>query len=359
MRWVREWPLQRRHRCTCGETLYLRRDLERAATTDGSARRSRNHKAGFPVRALRKVSLHDEHPESIGNADLLIQFTSQGLMSTLHHLVRNLREYLGSALREVRVAISPVPHPDAWLFIVGCYNSGTTLLATLLSTHGEMSVLPTEGQFLTDQLTRDYALGLPRMWHKREDLFRMNESDSGPDVQRLKKEWGFRLDRSKPVLVEKSPPNTARTRWLQAHFENPHFLFLVRNAYAVAEGIVRKGEPHHRTGGWTITEAATQWRRSIEVIDEDGPHLKKLLWIRYEDLTQDPVPTLTRITEFLGLRPYARRNLPESVQVHERSEAISDLNAQSIARLTPEEIRTINTIAGGYLERFGYPVIQA
>ncbi len=279
-------------------------------------------------------------------------------MSTLHHLTRSLNEYLRTSLREVRVAITPVPHPDAWLFVIGCYNSGTTLLAKLLSTHSELSVLPNEGQFLTDQLTRDYAVGLPRMWHKREDLFRMVESDAGPDVQRLKKEWGLRLDRSKRILVEKSPPNTARTRWLQEYFENAHFVFLVRNGYAVAEGIVRKGEPHHRAGGWTITEAATQWRRSIEVIDEDGPHLKRLHWIRYEDLAQDPVCTLSGITEFLGLQPYPRDSLPQSVQVHERTEAVRDLNAASIARLTREDISAINSIAGEYLERFGYPVIE-
>ena len=162
-------------------------------------------------------------------------------MNTLDHLRRELLGHLRSARREVKVAVTPVPRPKAWLFIVGCYNSGTTLLANLLSAHPDISVLPTEGQFLTDQLTRDYEVGLGRMWHKREDLFRLTENDVGPDATRIKKEWGLRLDRSRAVLVEKSPPNTPRTRWLQANFENSHFLSIVRNGYAVAEGIVRKG----------------------------------------------------------------------------------------------------------------------
>ncbi len=278
-------------------------------------------------------------------------------MSTLRHLARNLREHLGSALREVKVALTAPPRPDAWLFLIGCYNSGTTLLSSLLSSHPDVGALPTEGQFLTDQLRKDFLTGLPRMWHKREDLFRMTETDAGPDPQRIKKEWGLRLDRSRPVLLEKSPPNTARTRWLQANFENAHFIFLVRNGYAVAEGIVRKGRPHHRSEGWTIADAAQQWRRSIEVVDEDGPHLRKLMWIRYEDVAAHAVESLNEITRFLGIRPYLESYLPKALEVHERNQRVSDLNAESIDRLSPDEIEVINGIAAEQLRRFDYPLL--
>lgn len=259
--------------------------------------------------------------------------------------------------REVRVALVPVPRPDAWLFLIGCYNSGTTLVARLLSTHPEISALPTEGQFLTDQLVKDHRIGLPRMWHKHEDLFRMTEGDEGPDVRRIKKEWALRLDRSRPVLVEKSPPNTARTRWLQSNFENAHFVYLMRNGYAVAEGIRRKGRPHHRPEGWSIAEAAGQWRRSIEVVLEDAPHLDRLLWVRYEDLTADPTTVLTEITSFVGLRPYEESHLPESISVHERDQGVVDLNAESIRRLSREDINVFNGIASPLMEQYGYRVL--
>jgi hypothetical protein len=278
-------------------------------------------------------------------------------MSTFGHLTRNLREHLGSIRREIKVAMTPVPRPYAWAFVIGCYNSGTTLLANLLSAHPDISALPTEGQFITDQLPKDFAVGLGRMWHKREDLFRLTEDDDGPDVKRIKKEWGVRLDRTCRVLLEKSPPNTPRARWLQANFENAHFVSLVRNGYAVAEGIMRKGRPHHRAEGWSIADAAQQWRRSIEVVEADASHLERLLWVRYEDVASRPIETLSSITTFLGLTPFLESYLPESVSIHERNQSVTDLNSESIARLTEEDINTFNAIAADCLRRFDYPVL--
>jgi len=47
-----------------------------------------------------------------------------------------------------------VPRGKSYLFVVGCYNSGTTLLADMLTQHPEISPLPTEGSALTDALPR-------------------------------------------------------------------------------------------------------------------------------------------------------------------------------------------------------------
>lgn len=96
-----------------------------------------------------------------------------------------LRENLGNIYREFKVAVTPVPRPRKWLFLVGCYNSGTTLLAELLSRHPDISALPTEGHFITDQFVKDYDVGLPRMWAGREELFRLTEADAGPDAVRV------------------------------------------------------------------------------------------------------------------------------------------------------------------------------
>ena len=169
-----------------------------------------------------------------------------------------IREAAGKLHREFKIALTSKPRDKTWVFVVGCYNSGTTLLSELLGHHPDISALPDEGQFLTDQLPQDYMLGLPRMWVNREDLFRLDENGTGPDPVRLEKEWAMRLDCTKRVLLEKSPPNTARTRWLQANFSNAHFIGITRNPYAVAEGISRKAEPHHLIDGWPIEMSAYQ-----------------------------------------------------------------------------------------------------
>lgn len=271
------------------------------------------------------------------------------------NIVQILDDGLRALHRELRVSSTPVVQPEKWAFVVGCYNSGTELLATLLGTHPAITALPTEGQFLTDQFKRDYELGLPRMWVQREDLFRLTEANVGPDAKRLKREWIMRLDRSKPIFLEKSPPNAARTRWLQAHFERSHFIAIVRNGYAVAEGIRRKAEPHHLPGPWPIKACAHQWARSNEVLLEDADHLENVLWVRYEDLAEHTTEELARIVEFLGLaKDEGEIDIEGPWAIHEREEPIRNMNQASIERLDAQDRRIITTEAGAMLDRLGY-----
>lgn len=265
-----------------------------------------------------------------------------------------LRECLGQLNREIRIALTPVPTDKTWIFLVGCYNSGTTLLAELLGQHPSISALPTEGHFITDQFVKDFDIGLPRMWVEREDLFRLTEEDDGPDPVRIKKEWCMRLDLHKPVLLEKSPSNTAKMRWLQRHFENAHFIGIVRNGYAVAEGISRKAEPQHLEEGWPIEKSAWQWRRSNELMQQDAVHLKKFMLVSYEDLASDTKGTLDRITGFVGIPGFNDFESNRSWRIHEREERIRDMNDESTGRLSRDQIDKINQVAGDMLDAFGY-----
>ncbi len=268
-----------------------------------------------------------------------------------------LRGSMGQIAREVKVALTPVPKNKTWVFLVGCYNSGTTLLSELLGQHPSISALPTEGHFLTDQFVTDYEIGLPRMWVDREDLFRLDENDEGPDPIRVKKEWGMRLDLSKPVLLEKSPPNSSKTRWLQKHFENARFVGIVRNGYAVAEGITRKADPKHLINSWPIEKSAYQWARSNEVLQQDSQYLKNFLWVSYEGLTENTEATLNKITDFIGVENFKRFSADQSWSIHERDEKIKNMNEESISRLTKSQLKLIYEVAGSTLDDFGYPCL--
>ena len=265
-----------------------------------------------------------------------------------------LRDCLGQLNREIRIALTPIPKEKTWVFLVGCYNSGTTLLAELLGQHPSISALSTEGHFITDQFIKDYDIGLPRMWVEREDLFRLNEDDEGPDALRVKKEWAMRLDLKKPVLLEKSPPNSAKMRWLQKHFENAHFIGIMRNGYAVSEGITRKADPKHLINSWPIEMSAYQWKRSNEVMQQDAEHLKRFMWVTYEDLAGDTVETLNKITDFIGIDDFETFESDRQWSIHERDEQVRNMNDESISRLSPEQIKIINEVAGDMLDEFGY-----
>ena len=250
--------------------------------------------------------------------------------------------------------MTAIPKDKTWVFLVGCYNSGTTLLSELLSQHPSISALSTEGHFITDQFIKDYEIGLPRMWVDREDLFRLDENDTGPDPVRVQKEWAMRLNVKSPVLLEKSPPNAAKTRWLQKHFDNAHFIGILRNGYAVAEGIARKAEPKHLVGGWPIEKSAYQWVRSNEVLQEDSEHLKRFMWIRYEDLVDNTNGSLEKITDFIGVERFEQFAPDRTWSIHERNEKVRDMNAESISRLSSAQIECINEVAGHMLDTLGY-----
>lgn len=269
-----------------------------------------------------------------------------------------IRSCAGNVHRELKISLARPASPEKWVFVVGCYNSGTTLLRQVLASHPLISALPEEGQYLTDQLPSDHELGLSRMWVEREDLYRLNETSEGPDVLRLKKEWGSRLDRSKPIFLDQTPANSARTRWLQKHFAPAYFIAVVRNGYAVAEGIRRKAQPIHRRNGWPIEMAARQWRRANEILLEESQCLDRILWVAYEKLCDEPNLVLNEVAEFLGVDIAKDLDLSSAWSVHERSQAIQNLNAVSLQRLTSDDIRAINDECVHMLQHFKYPVLN-
>jgi len=269
-----------------------------------------------------------------------------------------IRECAGNIYRELKITLSGTPQPDKWVFIAGCYNSGTTLLRKVLGSHPLISALPTEGQYLTDQFPSDHEVGLSRMWVKREDLYRLNEDDNGPDATRIKREWGMCLDKTKPIFLDQTPANAARTRWLQKNFENAYFIGVVRNGYAVAEGIMRKGKPIHSKNGWSLEDAAYQWHHSNKILREDSKHLQHFIWCKYEDFTENPDKEVKKIIEFLDITDQSVIDLNKNWSIHERDQNIRNMNSESINRLSKEQILNINGVLGEMLPDFCYDVIS-
>ncbi|TCS40298.1 sulfotransferase family protein [Reinekea marinisedimentorum] len=271
-----------------------------------------------------------------------------------NYLIKHVKESLSDFNRELKTQLTRVPDNKKWIFVVGCYNSGTTLLAEVLGRHPDISAIPTEGHFIQDQFVKDYEIGLPRMWVNREDLFRMDESSIGPDVNRLKKQWAMRLDKRREYFLEKSPPNSAKIKWLEKNFKNSYFIGITRNGYAVAQGIKRKAEPHHRREGWTIEEAAYQWQRSSELLVEESAQLNRYLGISYEEFTENTDDTIRKLLNFLDLPSDNLDFLNQKFQIHEKDETIKNMNADSISNLTNEDIEKINNIAEPMLRHFNY-----
>ena len=244
---------------------------------------------------------------------------------------------------------------DYWLFLLGVSNSGTTILTRLLASHPELRVLPKEGQALTDALPTGDRAGTGRLWTERLDVFHLTEESDPAPALRARYDWAYHYPRRPGVLVEKSPPNAVRSRWLQANFRPSRFLAIVRHPYAVCEGMRRRT----RT---PIEAAARQWAVANEVMLADSERLERVLLLTYEALTERPDETLERMRVFLDLDAPFDRSVAERplrmVNVAGEPRPLENFNLKSLEQLTDEEIATIDGIAGPMMERLGYVPLE-
>lgn len=189
-----------------------------------------------------------------------------------------------------------------FIFIGGLHRSGTSLLFRILRDHPSISgfrdtgVPEDEGQLLQSVYPPARAFGGPGRFGLNAESF-LDETSalvSAAAAGKLYQEWGRHWDLDKPCLLEKSPPNLVRTRFLQALFPNSRFIMLLRHPVAVA----------FATRKWSrtpIDSLIEHWVRCHERFDADRKHLAHVFALRYEDFVAAPQDWIDRICAFLGL----------------------------------------------------------
>ncbi|MGH8223840.1 MAG: sulfotransferase, partial [Woeseiaceae bacterium] len=180
-----------------------------------------------------------------------------------------------------------------WVFLAGCNNSGTTILHDLLVSSGRFTALPHEGQRYTRQLAIAERRGFERVWTEYLADLRMTEADSTSIVPRLVYDWLFEAaPKDRDLMIEKTTANSVRMRWLQKAIPKSYFIGVVRNGFAVAEGIRRKG---HKD----IARAARHWAKVNEIMRSDSQFIRNYLQLRYEDIVGTPQQVVASVSEFL------------------------------------------------------------
>lgn len=253
--------------------------------------------------------------------------------------------------------------PRKWVFIVGCYNSGTTLLHEILKECPNVASLPTEGAFLTNALHTPEEYGWVRMWHRCVAEVGLSNYNGDRRAVQTKKNWSIWLDRSRPVIIEKSISNTPRILFLQKYFKPSCFIYVVRNGYAVAEGIRRKANLRKwhtplSSEQYPIKMCAQQWIETDRMLDSVKGKVENLLLVKYEELVDDPDRIIRKIYEFVG--EYMGQYPDYTKKVYDvtgyRSE-IANMNQKSIARLSGEDIQQINSISTEILKKYEYEIL--
>jgi hypothetical protein len=190
---------------------------------------------------------------------------------------------------------------------------------------------------------------------------RIEETDAEPRAERIRRQWAVHFSKEAPNLLEKSISNVPRIPFLNRHFRPAYFIYLVRNGYAVAEGIRRKADverwenPHYEEC-YPIEMCAEQWVTTDDLVREYRSSIKRMLTVRYEDLAEHPVETLQSITDFLDLTPIEPSKLGGQWGVHGYDRPIENMNPESITRLSDAELERIYGVAGDKLKKYGYGV---
>jgi hypothetical protein len=199
----------------------------------------------------------------------------------------------------------PFTQPEnKFVFICGLHRSGTSLLHTILREHADVSgfhntgVPEDEGQYLQNVYpTIREAGGAGRFcFDPKAYMDERSSLVSDKNRRKLFEQWGKHWDTTKPVLVEKSPCNIIRSRFLQAMFPNSYFIFLVRHPVVVSYATQKWSET-------SIPELFGHWTKAHRRMREDTQYLKRHLLIRYEEMIAEPDTVLARVYKFIGITP--------------------------------------------------------
>jgi hypothetical protein len=191
------------------------------------------------------------------------------------------------------------------VFLAGLHRSGTTLLARLLAAHPEVSgfsgtgVPADEGQHLQSVYPPAKVYGGPGRFGfaPESHLTETSPLVSEESARKIFEEWSPHWDLSRPLLLEKSPPNLLKMRFLQALFPDAAFVVIVRHPIPVSIPTARW------RGTRRYDRMLEHWLRCHALFEADRDHLGRVHVLTYEQLVRDPAGELQGIFEFLELDP--------------------------------------------------------
>lgn len=259
--------------------------------------------------------------------------------------------------------ISPRP-PEKWIFLVGCYNSGTTICRDILGIHPEISCLPREGVRFTSLLPRPEEKGWTRMWVGCPEHMEMPTVNQAQIAEQVMKDWFPWWEKEKTAFLEKSITNVTRMKWLDDNFENAYFIGITRNAYPVIEGIRRraspKGEAKNILGSdcYSLEITAEQWVDANSRLLEGQKEVKNCHMIQYENLVKDPVKTLDGLWQFLDIAPEKVLFDGSVLSIGNRDIQLKNMNQVSISRLSDNDIKIITPVVKDIQKKLHYETLS-
>lgn len=198
-----------------------------------------------------------------------------------------------------------------YIFISGLHCSGTSLLFRILREHPDVSgfsdtgVPQDEGQFLQTVFKPAKSYGGVGKFalNKGSYLDETSPLVTPDNREKIFQEWSSYWDLGKPYLLEKSPPNIVRTRFLQAIFPGAFFITITRHPVAVLLSSQKWRRTH-------LIKMMENYCRAHEIFSKDKHHLQYHMEFKYEDMVANAEVSFGEIYNFLGLKPVG---IPEKI----------------------------------------------
>ena len=259
------------------------------------------------------------------------------------------------------------------LFAVCPNNSGSTFLGHALATCRAAWSLAREGKrmlgYVGPTTYRPPLPGEPKpglIWGARQRWIDRFADPRNYDWPRNRKAWYFQASAQDPrasVFVTKSPPFLLLVDQLRRHFRNAKFLFMVRNPYAVCEGICRNYRSQFVAEERSLEEEAAlhavrclAWqRRNVQAYRDCS------VFFTYEEMCAEPGRVAQRIRALVP--ELDDLNLRQRLPVKENSydAMLTDMNERQIARLDASQIAVFNRVFREHrdaLDYFGYDLMD-
>lgn len=271
------------------------------------------------------------------------------------------RLYQKPIIRRIIRLFIPTKEPAKWLFLVGCYNSGTSITHKILSFHPDIqaSILGREGVHYTSHLPKPDDLGWARMWIKCHDYMHIDEDDN-LRAEQVKKDWRMLWQGKESVFIEKSITNITRMKWFDHHFKDSYFIGMTRNGFCVSEGIVRRAQPTHapaileHKGLYPIEWGAKQWVEANQSLLEGRTGVKNYMDFSYESFTANPIPILEEIWKFLNLTSPDMAFHDGILKINDKMINLINMNQVSLDRLREEDKEKISQTIDPMMKELGY-----
>jgi len=218
-----------------------------------------------------------------------------------------VRTYQIALIRKIFKVFIPARQPSGFVFVLGCYNSGTTVVKSGIGLHPRIAMAPVEGDLLTDVLKGHEEGGWSRCM--AANCYAIMDERINGDIpsERIVSDWRPWIQPNK-LFLEKSISNTIRIPLLRRAFPGSRFVFVVRQPFGVISGIKRRSRP----GGFAEKLLGAdvypdelllrQWVFFHRIVLRDfSAKSDDICFCSYEKFIDQPAVELHKIYNFVGL----------------------------------------------------------